>query len=86
VDKEGMRKGFDVELMRKVTEAVDVPVIASGGMGSLQDAADVILNGGADAVAMAHVLHFNNITLADLRSYLGDRQIEVTNHGDIASV
>lgn len=86
VDKEGMRKGFDVELMRKVTEAVDVPVIASGGMGSLQDAADVILNGGADAVAMAHVLHFNNITLSDLRSYLGDRQIEVTNHGDTASV
>lgn len=86
VDKEGMRRGFDIDLMQKITAAVDVPVIASGGMGCLQDAADVILNGGADAVAMAHVLHFNNITLSDLRGFLGKRQIEVTNHGDTASV
>jgi cyclase len=84
VDKEGMRQGFDVELVRAVTDVVDVPVIASGGMGRLEDAAAVIEDGGADAVAMAHVLHYKLISLDEVRTFLAGRGIEVTVHDDAA--
>ena len=66
VDAEGMRAGFDIELTRMVTEAVDVPVIASGGMGRLEHLGDVVRRGGADAVAVAHVLHFGDFSIAEL--------------------
>jgi imidazole glycerol-phosphate synthase subunit HisF len=84
VDREGMRAGFDVELVRAVCDVVDVPVIASGGMGTLEHAADVIEQGGADAVAMAHVLHYKQISLEDMRGFLLGRGIEVSVH-DVAA-
>lgn len=65
VDKEGTGKGFDLELIRLVAETVNVPIIASGGMGSSQHAFDAI-NMGADAVAMADVLHYNKMTMQDI--------------------
>jgi len=77
VDKEGMRRGFDVELMRVVSELVDVPVIASGGMGELAHFSDVVKTGGADAVAIAHVLHYEQVALADLRDYALSEDISV---------
>jgi imidazole glycerol-phosphate synthase subunit HisF len=80
VDKEGMRRGFDIDLMRAVTDVVDVPVIASGGMGKLEDASAVIVDGGADAVAMADVLHYNRIELKDVRNFLATIGVEVTPH------
>lgn len=80
VDMEGTRQGFDLGLVRAVTDAVEVPVIASGGMGRLEDAVAVIEEGGADAVAMAHVLHYKQIELHDLRAFLASRGIEVTLH------
>jgi imidazole glycerol-phosphate synthase subunit HisF len=83
VDREGMRGGFDVELVRAVCDVVDVPVIASGGMGQLEHGSEVIEQGGADAVAMAHVLHYKQISLHELRGYLLDRGIEVSVH-DVA--
>jgi imidazole glycerol-phosphate synthase subunit HisF len=80
VDREGMRGGYDVELVRAVCNVVDVPVIASGGMGQLEHASDVIEQGGADAVAMAHVLHYKQIPLVDMRNFLLGRGIEVSVH------
>lgn len=84
VDKEGMRAGFDVELVRAICDVVDVPVIASGGMGTLEHASAVIEQGGADAVAMAHVLHYKQVSLKDARSHLLARGIEVSVH-DVAA-
>ena len=68
IDREGTRKGFDINLVRAVTEVVSVPVIASGGMGQAKDAIDVVTQGGADAVAMADILHYKRATIADIRS------------------
>jgi len=67
VDQEGTRKGFDVALVRAVTAAVDIPVIASGGMGSFDHLKSVVLEGEADAVAMADVLHYGRASLEELR-------------------
>lgn len=67
IDQEGTRKGFDCELVRAVTGAVAIPVIASGGMGALNHLQQVIQRGQADAVAMAEVLHYNRISLAEIR-------------------
>jgi len=84
VDREGTRTGFDVELVRAVVDVADVPVIASGGMGKLDDAVDVIARGGADAVAVAHVLHYKQISLENMRQCLFDHDIEVSIH-DVAT-
>lgn len=67
VDKEGTRRGFDLELVRAVSDAVTIPVIASGGMGGFDDLAIVVRNGHANAVAIAHVLHYEKLSLADIR-------------------
>jgi len=69
VDREGTAKGFDLELVKAVTEQVDIPVIASGGMGSLGDLGSVVQAAGADAVAMAHMLHYDLCTVADARAH-----------------
>ena len=68
IDREGTRKGFDVALVRAVSEAVSVPVIASGGMGDATDVITVVCDGGADAVAMADILHYKRATVGDVRS------------------
>lgn len=68
VDREGTRKGFDVELVHAVTNEVSVPVIASGGMGKPEDMLEVVREGGADAVAMADILHYNRSTLSEIRN------------------
>lgn len=67
VDREGTRKGFDVELVRAVTQEVSVSVIASGGMGKVEDCVQVVSDGGADAVAMADILHYKRTTIKDVR-------------------
>ncbi len=67
VDQEGTAKGFDVALVRAVTEVVSVPVIASGGMGNVEDLIAVVREGRADAVAMAHVLHYDKLTIGKIR-------------------
>lgn len=67
VDREGTRKGFDVELTRAITDAVPVPVIASGGMGSTAHMFEVHQQGHADAVAMADILHYDRMSIPDIR-------------------
>jgi cyclase len=77
VDREGTRKGFDTELVRAVSRAVPVPVIASGGMGSLEHLVDVVRQGEASAVAVADNLHYNRSTVGDLKRGLTERGITV---------
>ncbi len=80
VDREGTRKGFDLELVRAVSDAVTIPVIASGGMGGLDDLVDVVRDGHADAVAMAHVLHYNTLSLPDIREHARADELPVRSH------
>lgn len=83
VDREGTRKGFDISLVKAVTAEVSVPVIASGGMGKPEDLLDVVLQGGADAVAMADILHYKRAEIGEIRALaeragLGVRHYERT--------
>ncbi len=77
VDQEGTCKGFDVELTKAVSHRVSIPVIASGGMGEAEDLMAVIEQGDCDAVAMAHVLHYEEIDLRDLRRSVLEAGIKV---------
>ncbi len=77
VDQEGTRKGFDVELVKAVAGAVPIPVIASGGMGSPEHLVQVVRKGKADAVAMADVLHYNRVSLPQIRAAAQAAQIPV---------
>ncbi len=67
VDREGTRSGFDVELLRAVSSEVGVPIIASGGMGKAADLVPAVIDGGADAIAMADILHYGRATIGDVR-------------------
>lgn len=69
VDREGTRKGFELDLIRQVRDAVPIPVIASGGMGELDDFNLAAIEGGADAVAMADILHYGRVTVTDIRAH-----------------
>ena len=80
VDREGTRKGFDVRLVKAVSENVSVPVIACGGMGALPDMISAIREGKADAVAMADLLHYNRATITEVREYARSQGVEVRNH------
>jgi len=77
MDRDGTRSGFDLELTRAVCEAVVVPVIASGGVGSLEHLALGIEQGRADAVLAASVFHFGEITIAQAKRFLASRGIEM---------
>lgn len=77
VDQEGTQMGFDVELTAAVAAAVGVPVIACGGMGTVEHLADVVKRGRADAAAFAHVLHYRTLGLPELRAGAKAAGIEV---------
>lgn len=79
VDQEGTRDGFDDELVKAVTAATNIPVIASGGMGTADHAVSVAGAGEVSAIAMASVLHFETVPLADVRARLSDAGISVRN-------
>ena len=77
MDRDGTKSGFDLELTSAVTQAVPVPVIASGGVGTLSHLAEGIERGGADAVLAASVFHFGEITVAEAKRFLAARGIEM---------
>ena len=77
MDRDGTREGFDLALTCAVADAVDVPVIASGGVGSLQHLADGVLEGHADAVLAASIFHFGEFTVRQAKEYMAARGIEV---------
>lgn len=80
VDREGTKKGFDTRLVRAVTDVVSVPVIASGGMGEPAHVADAVRQGGADAVAMADILHYRRATIEDIRAAAVAAGLDVRKH------
>ncbi|MCS6787797.1 MAG: imidazole glycerol phosphate synthase subunit HisF [Aigarchaeota archaeon] len=77
IDKDGRQQGYDVELLRRITGSVNVPVIASGGAGTLEDFHAAIAEGGADAVLAASVFHFGKLTVRQVKEYLSSRGVEV---------
>ena len=77
MDRDGTKSGFDLELTRAVTSAVTVPVIASGGVGTLEHLAEGIERGGADAVLAASVFHFGEISIPQAKRFLAARGIEM---------
>jgi cyclase len=77
MDRDGTKDGYDLELTRAVSEAVTVPVIASGGAGSLEHFYDALVDGRADAALAASLFHFGIHTIAEAKQYLADRGVEV---------
>ncbi len=77
MDRDGTRDGFDLALTRAVAEAVPVPVIASGGVGTLADLADGVIDGNADAVLAASIFHFGEHTIAEAKTELAARGVTV---------
>ncbi len=77
MDRDGTRDGFDLALTSAISEAVDIPVIASGGVGNLSHLAEGVLKGRADAVLAASIFHFGEHTVAEAKQHMADRNIEV---------
>lgn len=75
MDRDGTRNGFDLGLTRAVSDAVSIPVIASGGVGGLQDLVDGIKIGGADAVLAASIFHYGEHTVQEAKRFMADQQI-----------
>ena len=77
MDKDGTKSGFNLALTRAISDAVDIPVIASGGDGNLQDLVDGVVEGKADAVLAASIFHFGEYTIPEAKAYMAECGIEV---------
>ncbi|MGH8716312.1 MAG: imidazole glycerol phosphate synthase subunit HisF [Burkholderiales bacterium] len=77
MDRDGTKNGFDLVLTRAICDAVDVPVIASGGAGNLQHLVEAVLAGGADAVLAASIFHYGEYTVLEAKQYMAQHDIEV---------
>jgi cyclase len=77
MDADGTKAGYDLELTRAVSEGANIPVIASGGAGTMEHFAEAIEKGKADAVLAASLFHFKEIEICDLKKYMRTRGISV---------
>ena len=77
MDKDGTKSGYDIELTRRVAEAVNIPVIASGGAGSKEHFYDVLSVGNADAALAASLFHYGELKMKDLKDYLSDKGLPI---------
>jgi cyclase len=77
MDQDGQKRGFDLALTRAVTDVLEIPLIASGGVGNLQHLADGVKQGGADAVLAASIFHFGEYTVQQAKEYMDKQGIEV---------
>jgi cyclase len=77
IDADGTKAGFDLVITRRISESVGVPVVASGGAGTLEHMAEVLLEGRADAVLAASVFHFGTYTVAGVKKFLAEKNIPV---------
>jgi len=77
MDRDGTKNGFDLALTSLISQAVSVPVIASGGVGNLQHLVDGVIQGGADAVLAASIFHFGQYTIPEAKGYMADRGVKV---------
>lgn len=82
MDADGTLSGYDIELNLAVSQAVGIPVIASGGAGTLEHFADVLIRGGADAVLAASLFHFGTLTIPQVKSFLAEKGISVRQGSD----
>ena len=81
MDRDGTKSGFDLQLTRTIADAVEVPVIASGGVGSLQDLVDGVTEGHASAVLAASIFHFGTFTIGQAKMYLREHGVDVRMDG-----
>lgn len=79
IDTDGMKQGFNVELTKRVSRAVSVPIIASGGAGKLDDFAEIFKIGNADAALAASLFHFEELTIKQVKNYLRKNNILIRN-------
>lgn len=79
IDNDGTKSGYDIELTKIISQAVSVPVIASGGAGKLQDFSDIFVKGKADAALAASLFHFGKISIKEVKTYLQEKNIDVRN-------
>lgn len=79
IDSDGTKKGFAIELTRIISSIISVPVIASGGAGTLSDFADVLTRGQADAALAASLFHFKEFNISDVKNYLKKKNIPIRN-------
>ena len=84
IDKEGTQKGFDLDLVKSVSKLVSIPVIASGGMGSLDDFDACVNQASADAVAVAHMLHYKKLSVSDIKAFALSKGIPVRPTSELA--
>lgn len=77
MDSDGTKNGYDIALMKRITDSVNVPVIASGGVGNLQHLADGVLQGGVDAVLAASIFHFGEYTVGEAKQFMALQGIEM---------
>lgn len=77
MDSDGTKKGYDIALMKRITDSVNVPVIASGGVGNLQHLANGVLQGGVDAVLAASIFHFGEYTVGEAKQFMAQQGIEM---------
>ena len=77
MDRDGTKNGFDLDLTSRISDAVNVPVIASGGVGNLQHLVDGIIEGKADAVLAASIFHFGEYTVPEAKQYMAERGVAV---------
>lgn len=77
MDADGTKDGFDLEITKKISELVDIPIIASGGCGKIEDFKDVFIEGKADAALAASLFHYGELTVNDVKEYLRKNKIEV---------
>ena len=85
MDADGTQEGYDLELLRVISQAVSVPVIASGGAGTLEHLHQAVVDGKADAVLAASIFHFGAYTIGQVKSYLADRGVPVRQLSEIDS-
>jgi len=77
MDRDGTKIGFDLALNKTVSQAVQVPIIASGGVGNLEHLAEGVLVGEADAVLAASIFHFGEYSIAEAKKYMASKGIEI---------
>jgi len=77
MDRDGTKEGYDIELTKKISSSLNIPVIASGGVGNLQHLKDGILNGGASAVLAASIFHFGEYSIQEAKEYLKKENVPV---------
>lgn len=77
MDADGTKNGFDLELTKRVSEVINVPIIASGGCGSLKDFKEVFNIGNADAALAASLFHYGELTIKEVKEYLKENRVEI---------